>query len=223
MAKELGFRSYPTVRMKDIDMRDEAQLMRVSTRLMELGILTPQQGMEMFHNGRFPEADKISPAQQDFVEERKEGYYNPLVGGVPMIEPEIGGATKTPNQAGRPEGTTGIPIVNAKYSRADIQKTIYEIDEFINEAKGQMLENIESDKLSESQEEMVANLCESIVCSQSKESWSETMESCVKDFNEIEKLQTLTQVLDISNDHKLELYPAAILYHSNEKKSKSSL
>mgnify|MGYP003110079097 CR=1 FL=1 len=216
ISRELGFRSYPEVKMKDIDMRDEAQLMRVSTRLMELGILTPQQGMEMFHNGRFPEADKISPAQQDFVEERKEGYYNPLVGGVPMIEPEIGGATKTPNQAGRPEGTTGIPIVNAKYSRADIQKTIYEIDEFINEAKGQMLENIESDKLSESQEEMVANLCESIVCSQSKESWSETMESCVKDFNEIENLHTLTQVLEISNDHKLDLYPAAILYHSKE-------
>ena len=216
ISRELGFRSYPEVKMKDIDMRDEAQLMRVSTRLMELGILTPQQGMEMFHNGRFPEADKISPAQQDFVEERKEGYYNPLVGGVPMIEPEIGGATKTPNQAGRPEGTTGIPIVNAKYSRADIQKTIYEIDEFINEAKGQMLENIESDKLSESQEEMVANLCESIVCSQSKESWSETMESCVKDFNEIENLHTLTQVLEISNDHKLDLYPAAILYQSKE-------
>jgi hypothetical protein len=216
ISRELGFRSYPEVKMKDIDMRDEAQLMRVSTRLMELGILTPQQGMEMFHNGRFPEADKISPAQQDFVEERKEGYYNPLVGGVPMIEPEIGGATKTPNQAGRPEGTTGIPIVNAKYSRADIQKTIYEIDQFINEAKGQMLENIESDKLSESQEEMVANLCESIVCSQSKESWSETMESCVKDFNEIENLHTLTQVLEISNDHKLDLYPAAILYHSKE-------
>jgi hypothetical protein len=216
ISRELGFRSYPEVKMKDIDMRDEAQLMRVSTRLMELGILTPQQGMEMFHNGRFPEADKISPAQQDFVEERKEGYYNPLVGGVPMIEPEIGGATKTPNQAGRPEGTTGIPIVNAKYSRADIQKTIYEIDQFINEAKGQMLENIESDKLSESQEEMVANLCESIVCSESKESWSETMESCVKDFNEIENLHTLTQVLEISNDHKLDLYPAAILYHSKE-------
>ena len=216
ISKELGFRSYPEVRMKDIDMRDEAQLMRVSTRLMELGILTPQQGMEMFHNGRFPEADKIAPAQEDFVEERKEGYYNPLVGGVPMVEPEIGETTKTPRQAGRPEGTTGVPIVNAEYSRAEIQKTIYEIDELINEAKGKMLENIASDSLSDSQEEMVANLCESIVCSQSKESWSETVESCVKDFNEIENLHTLTQVLEISNEHKLDLYPAAILHHSKE-------
>ena len=73
IASELGFRSYPQVKMKDIDMRDETQLMRVSTRLMELGILTPQQGMEMFHNGRFPEAENISPAQETFIQERKEG------------------------------------------------------------------------------------------------------------------------------------------------------
>jgi hypothetical protein len=29
----------------------------------------------------------------------------------------------------------------------------------------------------------------------------------------------LKEVLDISNTHNLEAYPAAILYHSNEKKS----
>ena len=223
ISKELGFRSYPEVRMKDIDMRDETQLMRVSTRLMELGILTPQQGMEMFHNGKFPESDQIAPSQKDFVEERKEGYYNPLVGGVPMVGPEGAASNVTPKDAGSPEGTVDIPIVNAMYSRGDIQQTVYEIDELINDAKCQMIENIDSNELSEAQQEMLANLCESIVCAENKESWSETMESCVKDFNKIEKLQTLTEVLDISNDHKLELYPAAILYHSNEKKSKSSL
>tara|TARA_R100001163_G_scaffold48270_1_gene36286 strand:- start:767 stop:2740 length:1974 start_codon:yes stop_codon:yes gene_type:complete len=216
ISKELGLRSYPEVKMKDIDMRDEAQLMRVSTRLMELGILTPQQGMEMFHNGRFPEADKIAPAQKDFVDERKEGYYNPLVGGVPMVEADIGGGPKTPKQGGRPEGTTGVPIVNAQYSRNNIQKTIYEIDEFINSAKATMMKNVKSEKLSEAQEQMVDDLCESIVCSESKESWAETMESCVKDFEEIENLQTLTEVLSISSEHNLELYPAAILHHSKE-------
>ena len=223
IANELGFRSYPEVKMKDIDMRDETQLMRVSTRLMELGILTPQQGMDMFHNGRFPEADQIAPSQKDFVKERKDGYYNPLVGGVPMIGPEEGENTNTPQQAGRPEGTVDVPIVNAMYSRADIQKTIYKIDEFINSAKAQMMENLGVDKLSDSQEETVASLCESIVCSENKESWAETVKSCVKDFNEIENLHTLTEVLTLSTDHKLELYPAAILYHSNEKKSESSL
>ena len=42
-------------------------------------------------------------------------------------------------------------------------------------------------------------------------------ESCVKDFNKIEDLDTLREVLDISSEHSLETYPAAILYHSHEK------
>ena len=74
IAKSLGFKSYPTVCMKDVDMRDEVQLMRVATRLMEVGVLTPQQGMDMFHTGRFPNSEDIAPAQKDFVEKRKEGY-----------------------------------------------------------------------------------------------------------------------------------------------------
>ena len=64
---------------------------------------------------------------------------------------------------------------------------------------------------------MLSTLCESIVCSQNKESWGETLESCVKDFNKIENLDTLREVLEISSEHSLETYPAAILYHSHEK------
>ena len=212
IAKNLGFRSWPEARMKDIDMRDEVQLMRASTRLMELGIITPKQGMEMFHNGKFPEPDQLNDAQKDFLEEREQGYYNPIVGGVPVFSPN-GGPKK---QAGRPEGTTDIPLANAKYSRASIQKTIYEIDNLIHEAKGKISKKLKVDSLNSDQEDMVNTLCESIVCSQAKEYWDETLESCVKDFNEIENLNTLKEVLDISAEHTLDTYPSAILYHSHE-------
>ena len=225
ISRELGLRSYPTVRMKDVDMRDETQLMKVSTRLMELGILTPQQGMEMFNTGRFPEAKDIAPAQGQFVKQREEGFYNPLVGGVPMVSPSGGGAAPvkngTPRQAGRPEGTTGIPI-EATYSRESIQQTIYEIEGFVTDAKAKMLKKLgisKAKKASEAQMEALDKLCESIVCSKDKESWVETLESCVKDFNKIQHLDALDEVLDISNTHNLEVYPAAILYHSNERKS----
>ena len=84
--------------------------MRASTRLMELGIITPKQGMEMFHNGRFPEPDKLAEAQKDFLEEREEGYYNPIVGGVPVIAP-AGGEDQLVLEKKRvgPKGTTDIP------------------------------------------------------------------------------------------------------------------
>ena len=221
VANELGLRAYPTVRMKDVDMRDETQLMKIATRLMELGVLTPQQGMEMFHNGRFPEADKIGPAQKNFVREREEGFYNPLVGGVPMTAPMGAPPAKntTPKQAGRPEGTTGIPLADAKYSRSNIQNTIYEIEELITTAKETIGKKFKTTKLNESQGEMVDNLCESIVCAKDKEYWVKTLESCVKDFSEIEHLETLDKVLDVSSAHNLQTYPAAILYHSNERRS----
>lgn len=216
IAKDLGFRSWPEAKMKDIDMRDEVQLMRASTRLMELGIITPEQGMEMFHNGKFPEPDQLDSAQQDFLEDREKGYYNPIVGGVPVYSPDDK-ASGPRKEAGRPEGTTDIPLANAKYSRSNIQKTIYDIDSFVHDAKDKMISHLKVSKLSEAQEEMVSNLCESIVCSHNKEYWGETLESCVKDFNEIENLDTLKEVLDISAQHTLETYPAAILYHSYEK------
>ena len=216
IAKDLGFRSWPEAKMKDIDMRDEVQLMRASTRLMELGIITPEQGMEMFHNGKFPEPDQLDSAQQDFLEDREKGYYNPIVGGVPVYSPDDK-ASGPRKEAGRPEGTTDIPLANAKYSRSNIQKTIYDIDSFVHDAKDKMISHLKVSKLSEAQEEMVSNLCESIVCSHNKEYWGETLESCVKDFNEIENLDTLKEVLDISAQHTLETYPAAILYHSHEK------
>ncbi len=216
IAKDLGFRSWPEAKMKDIDMRDEVQLMRASTRLMELGIITPEQGMEMFHNGKFPEPDQLDSAQQDFLKDREKGYYNPIVGGVPVYSPDDK-ASGPRKEAGRPEGTTDIPLANAKYSRSNIQKTIYDIDSFVHDAKDKMISHLKVSKLSEAQEEMVSNLCESIVCSHNKEYWGETLESCVKDFNEIENLDTLKEVLDISAQHTLETYPAAILYHSHEK------
>jgi hypothetical protein len=216
IAKGLGFRSWPEAKMKDIDMRDEVQLMRASTRLMELGIITPKQGMEMFHNGKFPEPDELESAQKDFLEDREQGYYNPIVGGVPVIAP-AGGSSGPRKEAGRPEGTTDIPLANATYSRANIQKTIYDIDSLMHDAKDKFMKKLKAKKLTENQNDMISNLCESIVCSENKESWTETLESCVKDFNEIENLQTLNEVLDISTQHTLEPYPAAILYHSHEK------
>jgi hypothetical protein len=191
---------------------------------MELGILTPQQGMDMFHNGRFPEADKIGPAQESFVDERKEGFYNPLVGGVPMVGPEGNANNKTPKQAGRPEGTTGIPQeAEASYSRSSIQSTIYEIESLVTEGKEKMAKHFEVKELSEAQEDTLSRLCESIVCAKNKECWVETLESCVKDFNEIENLHTLKEVLDISTQHQLEEYPAAILYHSHERETKTNI
>jgi hypothetical protein len=135
IALDLGFRSYPTVKFKDIDLRDEAQLMRVATRLMELGLITAEQGMELFQTGKFPLAENLEKAQEKFVDQREKGYFNPIVGGVPMIDPETGEeepaktSNPTKGMSGRPEGSKD------QFSRENIQGTIYEIEALNSIAK----------------------------------------------------------------------------------------
>lgn len=218
IAKDLGFRAYPTAKFKDIDLRDEVQLMRVATRLMELGILTAEQGMQIIQTGRFPLAEELDDAQAKFVEQRKQGYFNPIVGGIPMIEDD-GDAPiepvdeqKVPGEPGRPLGTT-----EGKVSTEAIQATVYEIESLQSLAKDEMLKKINKKRLNKNQKEMIAKLCESVVCGSEKENWTSTMISCVNDFSNIGKLNVLNDIYDVSDSHKLEIYPSAILYHSNER------
>jgi|TARA_R110000824_G_scaffold69315_1_gene178717 hypothetical protein len=225
VADNLGFRTYPTACFKDIDMRDETQLMRVTTRLMELGILTPAQGMEMFNNGRFPEAEELEEGHEEFIKKRKKGFYNPIVGGVPVISsPSSPDAAKnkTNEVAGRPEGTTGIPIVKAAtYSRSGIQKTVGSIEKLRTIIEKAICKKHKIKKLSEAQTTILDTLCESVVCSTSEENWEKVAVSCVTDPKNIASLNVHTDVLEISAEHQLGDYPAAILYHSKENEKPS--
>ncbi len=220
VAKDLGFRSYPTATFKDIDMRDETQLMRVATRLMELGVITPQQGMEMFHTGKFPEVSDISSSQQKFVEEREKGFYNPIVGGVPMVEgAEQGSVSGGPNgQAGRPEGTNGSPQVDsqASYSRKNIQTTIGNLESIRASVKELMKTKIGIKRFTKKNEKILDSLCEAVVCSTESSNWTQKAISCVNNLEEIQNLDVMPKILNIAAKHEVDNYAAAILYHSNE-------
>lgn len=218
IAKDLGFRSYPIAKFQDVDLRDEVQLMRVTTRLMELGILTAEQGMNIIQTGRFPLAEELDAAQDRFVEQRKKGHYNPIVGGIPMIEDEEPTESKdeqkVPGVPGRPVGTTEG---KESISKEAIQSTIYEIEALQTLATQEMKTKIGKKRLNKQQKEMIAKLCESVVCGSEKENWTQTMISCVNDYTNIESLNILNEIYDVSDAHQLEIYPSAILYHSNEK------
>jgi hypothetical protein len=222
IAKELGFRSFPTAKFRDVDMRDQTQLMRITTRLMELGVLTPQQGMDMFHTGQFPQAKEISPAQNTFNEERKEGYYNPLVGGVPLIAPGGDGQEQvqkntTNKVAGRPEGTTGIPLVKGNYSVKGIQSTVKRIEKTRASISNSLKKKLNIKKFNEQQENMLNKLCEAVVVSNEIETWESVANSCVNNFDNIASLNAMPDVLSILAEHQLEDdYSAAILYHSKK-------
>src|SRR6056300_320357 len=105
VCKHMGFKVYPTAKFEEIDIKDEIALQRVVTRLLEVGILTPEQGINAIKTGIYPNPDEIGPAQRKYISERKDGMYNPLVGGVPMIDADDDGVIDgTPPSGGSPQG-----------------------------------------------------------------------------------------------------------------------
>lgn len=211
ISKDLGFRAYPTVKFTEIDLRDQVQYMRTISRLMEVGILTPEQGIDSINNGKLPSSIDLSSAQSKFVTDREKGYYNPIVGGVPMIQ----GANPTPTSAPTESGA-GRPV-GAKASRKDIQSTIYEIEAFIKAAEDFTAKKFKVNSLNEQQKENVIQLCKKVIASSSRENWVLNIQKCINNFEEIENLQPMQSVTDTADEFLLDEYSAAILHHSTVK------
>ena len=211
ISKDLGFRAWPTAKFTEIDMKDETQYMRTISRLMEVGILTPEQGIESINNGKLPNIADLPSAQERFVSEREKGYYNPIVGGVPMLQ----GATPTPTAdpkqsgAGRPVGATA--------SRKDIQTTIYEVDAFMKAAEDFATKKFAVAALSDEQKSNLTSLCKKVIASSSREAWALNIQKCMANLDEIEKLQPMQSVLDTADEFLLDEYSASILHHSTVK------
>jgi len=225
VCKNLGFRKYPIVKFEETDIKDEVQLQRVATRLMELGILTPEQGVNVIKKGAYPNSEELVPAQKEFIENRKEGMFNPIVGGVPMIEDDAGGDSipevKSRQEVGRPVGTSEIPQENSSakeemYSREDLQDVIYESEKLREFAYAEMKKSSGKKRLSKAQKSLLDELCKSVIISSENDDWESCLSDCIINREKIGSLGQLSGVSDIASEHNLDLYSASLLYHSKK-------
>jgi len=228
VCKNMGFRKYPTARFTDKDIKDEVQFHRVTTRLMELGILTPTQGIEAMETGLLPRASDMHDAQEEFAEDRTKGLYNPLVGGVPPLmemedeqsenlkREERGGrvnpqrVTDVSKSPGRPLGATGKQF----YSRKNLESVIKASQELYKFIEAQVKNRYKLKRMSKQKKELVNKLCENIMTSNDRPAWEETASACVEDMEKIGALDVLPQIGEIAAEHNLGFYAASLLYHS---------
>ena len=236
ICQNLGFRKYPVAKFEEIDVKDEVQLQRVATRLLELGIITPEQGINAIRTGVYPKPEELTPSQEEFLVSRESGYFNPLVGGMPTVEPA--GAEEerklketisenTLNQqqqqqqqrgggeTGRPAGTTGPQgQASQPISTEDIKDIINKAESLRSFASDTVKKIQKKKRIGKNQAKLLEELCESVIVSKPAGEWEQAIESCVKDNNEISKLMPMGEVLEISERDQLGLYAAALYYHS---------
>ena len=227
VCKAMGFKNYPKAKFVEIDIKDEVQMHRVTSRLIEMGIITPEQGMTALKQGVYPNPADLKTAQEKFVEQREKGFYTPLSVAQPILPEgqELDQSQPEPavqNETGRPAGTktktNNLIAQEDTYSRADIQSVIYAIEDLGKHMESELKKAYNKKRLSKDQKSMIESLSESIVMSSNMDCWKSTASECIKDFNNIEDLNIMPEVLEIGEEHKIVSYPAAILYHSKKNK-----
>lgn len=88
ISKQMGFKSYPEPYFKEFDLKDEAEFNRIVIRLAEIGFFTPEETFTAMQDGRFPTKEESEVNQEEFVNLKKQGFYEPIVGG-PATQKEL--------------------------------------------------------------------------------------------------------------------------------------
>ena len=88
VAKALGFKNYPKANFHKLSLKNDPILARIYARFVEMGILTPEEGMQAMETGRLPLNEESLDSQQEFKKLRDKGLYEPMVGG-PNTQKEL--------------------------------------------------------------------------------------------------------------------------------------
>jgi hypothetical protein len=219
--RNLGFKGKcPIAKFEEVSIKDETQFNRVVTRMMELGILPPEEGLRVIETGIYPTKEELGTAQAKFVEERKKGYYNPIVGGVPVIAPpapEVSGVkppikkTKTPTEKGRPVGSNA-----SVYAKDAIAKVMDKTKDLYSIVELGLKKKYSKKSLNAEQNKLAQGISEAIILGSQCESWTSLATEVLNDPNKLDKLNILSEIQTTAGEHDLDTYAAALLYHSTK-------
>jgi len=219
MSKDLGFKNYPEPVFEDIDLKDDVQYSRIFNRLMELGILTPEEGLKAIETGRLPTNEESLESQQKYKDLRDQGFYQPLIGG----GAQAGGAGRPSGSTGIPQSTKNVkPIGQGQQSKASIEEkySVLKIKEYLSKAqkleeevgtKLREMHNIK--KMSNQQKEIAEQISHIIIANESPENWNDKISDYISnpvDTNE----EAVKEIQDIAYNHQLDSYISSILRHS---------
>lgn len=216
ISKDLGFKNYPEPQFEDIDLKDDVQYSRIFNRLMELGILTPEEGLKAIESGRLPTPEESELSQEKYRQLRDQGYYQPLIGG---------GAAPS-GGAGRPAGTTGIPQTTKnvkpigtsqaeleKYSVSKIKENLVKAQKLEDEVSSKLRELHKIKKMSNQQKEVAAQITHIIIANENPENWNDKISDYIS--NPVDSNETaVKEVQEIAYNHQLDSYISSILRHS---------
>jgi hypothetical protein len=235
ISKELGFKGVPTPVFDEINLKDETNIHRIYSRLVEIGVLTPEEALEAFKTGRLPDAEMSVENQKKFQELKEDGLYEPLTGagGHPNNPNEVkqGKVTVPPQMNGRPPGSTGpqttkkaTPVGQGPQSKrpvsASVNFSVTKVKENMvlsQKLNDKIISSLKRKhklkKLSEEQMDVVEQISNIIISNEEPGDWLKSTTAYIakpidKNKDRVDKVQEVALI------HQLDDYMAGILFAS---------
>lgn len=246
ISKELGFKNYPTPYFEDVDLKDNLEFSKVYTRLMELGILTPEEGITAINSGRLPTQEESEESQSKYKTLKEKGYYEPIVGG-PSTQKELADKqiksaseladknqqnqvkltemkTKVSAPGGRPAGTKRKqstkkvgPIGGSElYSMSKLKDVLISVGNLHLKVVNHLRDKHKVDSLSTEQFGIADQILEIIVANEPLERWNEENVAKYCALPVDTDIKRVAEINEIALSHNLNTYAASLLYLSKK-------
>ena len=217
LCKNLGFKNFPTPHFEEIDIRDPSVWQRVSAQLVQLGVLTPEEGIQAIETGRLPQFDESLESQKKFKDLKDEGLYAPVAsgagtsGGLNTGRPQGAKSPQTTKNVAPSGGNKKAPAI-ASYSMKEISTTFKDYEILASKVEEFLRKKHKKKILTKEQKSIAEQLAQAIVINEDKANWGHN----IKDYCEgkTDNQEKVNKLLEIAQEHSVDLFSAAILNHS---------
>jgi hypothetical protein len=213
IGKNLGFKNLPIARFKDADFKNDMNLTRIYSRLIELGVLTPEEGVTAIETGRLPLPDESIESQKDFKKLQEEGLYQPLLNkGQQQTGRPAGTGTPQTTKAPRNTPTVQASEIKPKINADLVAKNLVKFDKLVEAVETTLKEKYDRKRLTKEQKEIIQTIAETIATNESPKDWLNKINDYI---NESVKLSVnMNDINKIAEEYGLDYKTAILLYHS---------
>jgi hypothetical protein len=214
IGKNLGFKNLPIARFKDADFKNDMNLTRIYSRLIELGVLTPEEGVTAIETGRLPLPDESVESQKDFKKLQEEGLYQPLLNKGTQQETGRPTGTGTPQttKAPRTAPTVQASKIKPKINADLVAKNLVKFDNLVEAIETTLKEKYDRKRLTKEQKEIIQTIAETIATNELPKDWVNKINDYIN--KPVELNVNMEKINEIATDYGLDYKTAVLLYHS---------
>jgi hypothetical protein len=215
IGKNLGFKNLPVARFKDADFKSDANLTRTYSRLVELGVLTPEEGITAIDTGRLPLPEESVKSQEQFKKLQEDGLYQPLLNKGKEQE-----MTGRPSGTGTPQTTKAprtAPTVQASEEKPKINadlvaKNLLKFDKLVEAVETTLKEKYDRKRLTKEQKEIIKTVAETIATNEDPKNWVNKINDYIN--KPVQSSINMQEINKIAEEYGIDYKTAILLYHS---------